>query len=75
MPALRELQASMAAALLGADASPAARHIEGDGLPPGARLDIYRHHVFTTLTAALKPLQRRGWKWSLQVVIERPRET
>jgi hypothetical protein len=54
MPALRDVQASIAAALLGGDTETAAGHIEGDGLEPGARLQIYRHHVLTTLTAALE---------------------
>lgn len=53
-PALRELQASILDAILGGDALPAGRHIAGDGLEPEARLQIYRHHVFTTLTAALE---------------------
>jgi hypothetical protein len=54
MPALHDVQAAIAAALLGADTEAAARHIEGDGLEPGARLQVYRHHVFATLTAALE---------------------
>ena len=54
MPALRELQASILDAILGDDALPATRHVAGDGLDPEARLQIYRHHVFTTLTAALE---------------------
>jgi hypothetical protein len=54
MPALRDLQASIRDAILGDDASPAARDIAGDGLEPEARLHVYRHHVFTTLTAALE---------------------
>ena len=32
----------------------AAREIEPDGLAPEARLEIYRHHVLTTLTSALE---------------------
>ena len=28
--------------------------VAGGGIPPDARLHVYRHHVFTTLTAALK---------------------
>jgi hypothetical protein len=54
MPALRELQAAIGAAMLGGDAGAAAREIEADGLAPEARLDIYRHHVLTTLTSALE---------------------
>jgi hypothetical protein len=52
--ALRELQAAVAGALLGGDEIQAAREIAGDGLSPEARLQIYRHHVLTTLTAALE---------------------
>jgi hypothetical protein len=53
MPALRELQRCVRDALLGGDQR-AAAEVEGDGLTPEARLDIYRHHVVTTLTAALE---------------------
>jgi len=55
MAPLRELQAAFRDALLGGPtAAAAAPHILGDGLTPEARLEIYRHHVFTTLTAALQ---------------------
>ena len=54
MPALRELQAAILESILGADVAPAAACITGDGLDPAARLGIYRHHIFTTLTEALK---------------------
>jgi hypothetical protein len=54
MTALRDLQAAIRDAILGDDEGAAARAIKGDGLAPPARLEIYRHHVFTTLTAALK---------------------
>ena len=54
MPALRDLQLTVRDAILGGDGEAAAHHIAGDGLPPEARLEIYRHHVFTTLTAALE---------------------
>jgi hypothetical protein len=54
MPALRELQAVIGTAMLGGDAGAAAREIEPDGLAPEARLEIYRHHVLTTLTSALE---------------------
>jgi hypothetical protein len=54
MPALRDLQAFFREAILGGDALPAAHAIAGDGLQPEARLGLYRHHVFTTLTAALR---------------------
>jgi len=54
MPPLREMQAAFGGALLGGPVGPAVAHIVGDGLTPEARIDIYRHHVFTTLTAALQ---------------------
>jgi hypothetical protein len=54
MAALRELQAAIGTAMLGGDAGAAAREIEPDGLAPEARLEIYRHHILTTLTSALE---------------------
>jgi hypothetical protein len=50
---LRELQTAFGRALLGeSGAMPAG--VLGDGLAPEARVQIYRHHVFTSLTEALK---------------------
>src|SRR2546429_2079444 len=54
MPSLREVQASFIDALLGSDTAPAAALVDGDGLPPRARLEIYRHHPIDSLTAALQ---------------------
>ena len=54
VPTLREIEAALTQALLGGDESPAAAAVLGDGLEPGARLQLYRHHVFTTLTATLQ---------------------
>jgi hypothetical protein len=54
MPPLREMQAAFGDALLGGPVEPAVAYILGDGLTPEARVDIYRHHVFATLTAALQ---------------------
>jgi len=54
MAALRDLQAAIGTAMLGGDAGAAAREIEPDGLAPEARLEIYRHHVLTTLASALE---------------------
>jgi hypothetical protein len=53
MPPLRELQQALRAALLGGDDAGAAALVLDDGLTARARLSIYRHHVFTTLTDAL----------------------
>jgi len=53
VPPLRELQKAFGRALLGPDdAIPPG--VRGDGLAPSARVQIYRHHVLTTLTEALK---------------------
>ncbi len=54
MTSLRELQRDLRAALLGGDAAPAVDAVAEDGLTADARLQIYRRHVFTTLTAALQ---------------------
>jgi hypothetical protein len=51
---LRELQSAMGKALLDGPTESAAAHILADGLTAEARLAIYRHHVFITLTAALQ---------------------
>src|SRR5262245_31968392 len=53
MPSLREVQARFAEGLLGDD-TVIADLVAGDGLEPRARLAVYRHHVLTTLTAALE---------------------
>lgn len=50
---LAELQASFGRALLG-DGAAAALGVCGDGIDPDARLRIYRHHVLSSLTAALR---------------------
>jgi hypothetical protein len=54
MPGLRELQASFGAALLGEDEGAAASAVRADGVGATARLAVYRHHVFTSLTAVLE---------------------
>jgi hypothetical protein len=54
MSALRERQAHIREALLGAGTPAALDGIAGDGLSPAARLAIYRHHVTTTLTDVLR---------------------
>ena len=53
MPRLEELQTLFTRALLFDDDTVAAT-IHGDGLEPEARLALYRHHVFETLTDVLK---------------------
>lgn len=54
MPSLRELQTAFAASLLDEHEPGVTAHVAADGLAPAARLQIYRHHVFTSLTAALE---------------------
>ena len=54
MSSLRELQVGFRAALLGADETGVAPTIVDDDIGASARLAIYRHHVFTSLTAALE---------------------
>src|SRR5262245_45901708 len=54
MPSLRELQLDFGRALLGGAGERASGAIVDAGLPTGARLAIYRHHVFATLTGALR---------------------
>ena len=54
MLSLADLQRAMAATLLGRDEDAVAVAVAPDGLDPGARLAIYRHHVRTSLTAVLK---------------------
>ncbi|MCF8532857.1 MAG: DNA-binding domain-containing protein [Reyranella sp.] len=51
--ALRDLQATFAAQLVGGDHADLAPHIVGDSIPAEARLRIYRHHVGHSLGAAL----------------------
>lgn len=54
MTSLRELQRDLGRALLGRGDDPGAAAVADDGLTASARLGIYRHHVFSTLTAALQ---------------------
>jgi len=54
MSSLRELQAGFRAALLGDDDRAAASAVIDDGLGASARLAVYRHHVFTSLTVTLE---------------------
>jgi hypothetical protein len=54
MPTLPELQRGVRDALLAGDDAAADLGIAGDGLAPAARLAIYRHHILTSLTAALE---------------------
>jgi hypothetical protein len=54
MPTLPELQAAFRRGLLADDDAPIGAEIAGDGLAPAARLQVYRNHVLTTLTAALE---------------------
>ena len=54
MSSLRELQAGFRAALLADDERGVAPDVVDDGLSASARLAVYRHHVFTSLTEALE---------------------
>ena len=54
MSSLRELQSGFRAAVLAGDESGIAPEIADDGLGVSARLAVYRHHVFTSLTAVLE---------------------
>jgi hypothetical protein len=54
MSSPRELERDFAAALLGGSDQAIVAEIHGDGLDPAARVAIYRHHVFATLTEALE---------------------
>jgi hypothetical protein len=54
MPALRELQSAFLRAMFGPDEPQLLETTVGDGLPPAARLQIYRHHVLTSLTDVLQ---------------------
>ena len=53
MSTLRELQADFRTALFGGPDRRVAAAVREDGLAAEARLAIYRHHVFTTLTDVL----------------------
>lgn len=54
MSRLRELQCGVGQAVLGHDEGSIVAAIQGDGLPPAARLNIYRNHYNTSLAEALK---------------------
>src|SRR2546425_8674290 len=54
MSSLRELQAGFRAALLAGDERGVAPDVVDDGVNASARLAVYRHHVRTSLTAALE---------------------
>jgi hypothetical protein len=54
MTALPELQARFAEAILREDAAGVAGAVVADGLAPAARVQVYRNHVFTSLTEALE---------------------
>ena len=54
MPALRELQSAFLRAMFGPEEPQLLETIVSDGLLPVARLQIYRHHVLTSLTDVLQ---------------------
>jgi hypothetical protein len=51
--ALRDLQAAFAAHVMGGDSAHLVAAVVGDTIQAGARLSVYRHHVFESLGAAL----------------------
>lgn len=54
MSRLRDLQCGVGQAVLGGDEESIVAAIQGDGLEPAARLNIYRNHYNTSLADALK---------------------
>src|SRR2546429_7944898 len=54
MSSLRELQTGFRAALLAGDERGVAPDVVDDGVNASARLAVYRHHVLTSLSAALE---------------------
>jgi hypothetical protein len=54
MPTLLEIQRAVSRSIIAGDDAVAARYVLADGLPPEARLGIYRNNFNGTLTAALK---------------------
>jgi hypothetical protein len=54
MPALHELQAAFAAAILRDEASPLAESVRADGIAAERRIQVYRNNSLITLTAALQ---------------------
>jgi len=54
MPRLLDIQRAVGRSIIGGDDAFAARYVLADGLPPEARLGIYRNNFTGTLTAALK---------------------
>ena len=63
MPTLGELQSLFRGAMFGAEMPQLVGAIAGDGLAPAARLQIYRHHVLTSLTEALQATFRWSVVW------------
>src|SRR5215467_6858389 len=54
MPTLLEIQRAVGRSIIARDDALAAGYVRADGLPPEARLGIYRNNFTGTLTAALK---------------------
>jgi hypothetical protein len=54
MPTLLEIQQAVGRSIIAGDDALAAGYVLADGLPPEARLGIYRNNFISTLTAALK---------------------
>lgn len=79
MLALHDVQVLFKDGLLADEEGPIVDLVAGDGLGPGARLAVYRHHVLTTLTAALEGafpvicglVDRRFFAYAADVFIRR----
>jgi len=54
MPTLLEIQRAVGRSIIAGADAPAARHILADGLPPQARLGIYRNNFIANVTTALR---------------------
>ena len=54
MPSLEDLQRGICGAICGTEDEQLSELVAGDGMEPGARLQIYRNHAIITLTDALK---------------------
>ena len=54
MPTLLEVQRAVGRSIIASDDAPAARYVFADGVPPRARLGIYRNNFVSNVTTALR---------------------